>query len=258
MVALISFCVATILLIPFHLFMAGGVFWLLSAGALALGGSSRERRNLGILLVCLLVLAFTPIHTGLSTAHFFTLGLPFLFVVLLPYLFMRWQAPGEVVWRLFPKRLAWKDIFYVMIAVPLSWVIIQGYFFTLTPDLAANWPLPSPYDPDAVNRLVLGINAVGIWDELFFINTVYVLLRGIYPSWISNLAQAVVYTSVLYTMAFTGAGPIIVYCFALTQGAMYERAGVLFYVLLVHLIIDVFLVLAILSYHYPDQSFGFF
>jgi hypothetical protein len=90
------------------------------------------------------------------------------------------------------------------------------------------------------------------------VNTVYAILRGIFPARIANAAQAVVYTSVLYDMAFTGHGIWIVYLFALTQGVMYEKSRVLLYVLIVHLIVDAFLVMAILQYYYPTHSLPLF
>jgi len=136
--------------------------------------------------------------------------------------------------------------------------VIEVYFFHLTPAVPAHWPLPPEWNEAAVRRLTVGINCVGIWDELFFINTCYGLLRRLFPAWLANLGQAVVYTAVLYHMEFTGAGVVIVYLFALTQGVMYERSRVLFYVLVVHLTVDVFLVLAILQYHYPGRTPGFF
>jgi len=73
---------------------------------------------------------------------------------------------------------------------------------------------------------------------------------------VANAAQAVVYTAVLCDMAFTGIGPIVVYGFAWTQGAMFEKADNLLYVLLVHIIVDVFLFAAIVGHHYPGYSFG--
>jgi len=136
--------------------------------------------------------------------------------------------------------------------------VIELYFFHLNPGIAAHWTLPPVYDSSAVHRLVAGINLVGIWDELFFVNIVYGLLRGVFPARIANPAQAVVYTAVLQDMAFTGHGVWIVYVFALTQGFMYEKSRVLLYVLVVHLIVDLFLVLAILQWHYPGQSPGVF
>jgi hypothetical protein len=114
------------------------------------------------------------------------------------------------------------------------------------------WPLPPEPDPATLTRPFRGINAVGIWDELFFINTVYALLRSLFSYPIANALQAVVYTAVLYDMAFVGIGPILVFGFALTQGAMFERSNHLLYVLCVHLIVDLFLYRAIVLGQFPD------
>ncbi len=255
---LVAFCVATVLLIPLANFPLGLAAWALAAVLTALQRDVRVRRNLGVLLGCVLVLGFAPIHTDLSTPHFFTLGGAFLFVVLGPALFMRLRAPGEIRWRLWPTGFSLRDLIYTLISIPLAWGVIEGYFFYLNPELPTHWPLPAEYSIDAIKRLVVGINFVGIWDELFFINTVYAILRGVYPARIANPAQAVVYTSVLYDMAFTGHGIWIVYLFALTQGVMYEKSRVLLYVLIVHLIVDLFLVMAIVQYHYPTRSLPLF
>ncbi len=255
---LIAFCAATVLLIPAENFPVGLAVWVLAAILTALQPDPRVRRNLGVLLACILVLGFAPIHTNLSTPHFLTLGSIFLAVVLGPALFMRWKAPGEIRWRLWPVQFSWRDLIYTLISIPLAWGIIELYFFYLNPELPTHWPLPEVFSVDAVKRLAVGINCVGIWDELFFVNTVYAMLRGIFPARIANPAQAVVYTSVLYDMAFTGHGIWIVYGFALTQGVMYEKSRVLLYVLIVHLIVDLFLVMAILQHHYPTHSLPLF
>jgi hypothetical protein len=256
--ALVCFCAATVFLIPVKAILPGAGFWLVALFAAIRSGDAVLRRNMSVLLATLVVLTIAPINTDLSTSHFIALGVPFLIVIVGPYWFMKWKAPGAIDWRLWPRRWSWRDMIYVLISIPLSWSIIWLYFFHLNPDLATHWPMPLEYDEEAAQRLVIGINCVGIWDELFFINTVYVLLRGVYPARLANIAQAVVYTSVLYTMAFTGAGIFIVYLFALTQGVMYRQSGVLLYVLLVHLIVDVFLVLAILQYHYPERALAVF
>lgn len=251
-VALIGFAVATVLLIPLEWFAAGLIVWAATAVTVWRTGDGKLRRNMGLLLLAVLVLGFAPIHTNLDTSHFFTLGLPFFLVIAGPYLYMRYRAPGELEWRFWPREWSWRDVIYTLSSVPLSWGIIQIYFFHLNPELPTHWPLTPEHDPAAVTRLAIGINCVGIWDELFFVNTVYVLLRGLFPARWANLAQAVVYTSVLYHMAFTGWGIVIVYVFALTQGFMYEKSRVLLYVLIVHLIVDLILVLAILQYHAPN------
>ena len=126
------------------------------------------------------------------------------------------------------------------------------------PSHSTHWTLPAEVDPGAVTALFWGINGVGVWDELFFVNTVYAILRSMFSYRIANLAQAVVYTAVLYDMAFTGIGPIVVYLFALTQGAMFEESENLLYVLIVHLVVDYFLFSAIVAYHYPGYVFHAF
>jgi hypothetical protein len=252
--ALLLLCLATVLLIPLESFFAGGVVWAASALLVVTNPDSRVRRNLSLVLAAIAVLSVAPIHTGREIRHFFTLGLPFFVVVVGPYVFMKWRAPGEVEWRLLPRRFSWVDLLYALLSIPLSWSVIELYFFHLNPELPTHWPMPVPFDAGAVRRLVIGINGVGIWDELFFVNTVYALLRKVFRARIANLAQAVVYTSVLYDMAFTGWGIAIVCLFALTQGTMFERSRVLLYVLIVHVVVDIFLIMAILQYHYPDHT----
>lgn len=259
LVALILFCAATILLIPLESTFAG-----LAAAGGSLVFTLRQpdapfRLIFGVLLGCVVVLGFAPIHTGLDPGHFISLGMPFLTVVVVPWLVIRRYAPPTGLDGTFwPRGFSLRDTVYTILSVPLAWGVIELYFFHLTPEMPTHWLLPPEWNEDAVRRLTTGINCVGIWDELFFINTCYVLLRRLFPAWLSNLAQAVVYTSVLYHMAFTGAGIVIVYLFALTQGVMYERSRVLFYVLVVHLIVDVFLVLAILQHYYPGNMPSFF
>lgn len=208
-------------------------------------------------MIALLTLA--PIHTDTSTPHFLVLGGFFLAVVLVPGIVLHFTDPGVIDFKLWPKKFRRRDLFYTVISVPLAWAIIHFYFFVANPWLPTHWYLPQPYDAEAVARLVTGINCVGVWDELFFVNVVFATLRSLYDFRRANLAQAVVYTSVLYDMAFTGIGPFIVYAFALTQGSMYEGSRRLLWVLIVHLIVDAFLLEAIIHYHYAGHgSFHWF
>jgi hypothetical protein len=256
--ALAAFAVATVLLIPLEWFIPGLVVWVIALVLAWRTGDPIARRNFSLLLGCVLLLGFAPIHTNLDPKHFLTLGIPFLLVSVGPYLYLRVTSPGEVDLGFWPRKFSWRDTIYVIISIPLAWGIIELYFFYLTPDMPTHWPMPIEYEESAIRRLAIGINMVGIWDELFFINTCYVLLRPIFPHRIANAGQAVVYTSVLYHMAFTGWGLLIVPIFAWTQGAMYERSRVLLWVLIVHLIIDLILVFAILQYYYPERAFHLF
>ena len=209
------------------------------------------QRRMGSLLACIGILALAPINTNLSTAHFIALGIPFFLVIAGPALFLRRTDPGVIRFRIWPRRFRFLDVFYVLVSIPLSWLAFHFYFGVWSPEVPSHWPLPPHPDPEATLRLFIGINCVGIWDELFFVNTVYAVLRSLFAYPLANAAQAVIYTTVLYHMAFTGAGPWIVYLFAVTQGAMFEESESLLYVLVVHLIVDAFLFASILAHHYP-------
>lgn len=254
--ALVALSLATPLLIPIESYLAGIIVFLCGAALLA-RVPHELRLRMCVLFGVVLILAIAPVNTDRSNMHMLILGSFFAVVVFLPTMLLG-RRPGVIEWRFWPRQFQWLDVFYVALSIPLSWVVIRWYFFVATPELGANWPMPAEFSEEARWRLIFGINAVGIWDELFFVNTVYGIMRSCFPKGTANLAQAVVYTAVLNDMAFTGVGPIVVYVFALTQGAMYERSRCLLYVLIVHLIVDAFLVFAILQYHYPGRMFHLF
>ncbi len=131
--ALAAFCAATVLLVPLEAFVPGAVVWAIAAILTVRLREPHARRNLGVLLACVAVLAAAPIGTNLAPRHFLTLGSCFLAVVLGPYLFMRWKAPGEVRWKLWPDRLSRRDVWYTLLSFPLAWIVIQVDFFHLNP-----------------------------------------------------------------------------------------------------------------------------
>jgi hypothetical protein len=255
-VALGCFCAAAVLLIPVEAYGAGAVLWLLSLAAALRDESPAVRRRFAVLLGCIAILAAAPIHTDLSLRHFVTLGIPFAAVIVLPAAILGRTDPGTIQFRLWPHRFRWLDVGYAVISVPLAYLVIRWYFFDVNPFMPRQWPLPADPGGGAIARLFWGINGVGIWDELFFVNTVYAVLRSMFSFRVANLAQAVVYTAVLNDMAFVGIGPVLVYLFALTQGLMFEESESLLYVLIVHLVVDYFLVSLIVQGHYPGLAVG--
>lgn len=250
---LLSLLVTAVLWIALEAWLWGAPFALAFIWAGMLEPPDRRRRYLA-LAAPLLVLSFTPIATDTSDTGFLLLGACFTLVLVLPTLILWGERPRPITFAFWPKRLDRLEVFYTLLAVPLAWGAFWLYFSVLSPEVPFNWTLPPQPDNEALLRLFIGINLVGIWDELFFINIGYAVLRQLFPARTANLAQAVIYTTVLWTMAFRGIGPLFVYMFALTQGAMYERSRVLLWVLVVHLIVDYFLFQAIVQAYYPDFS----
>lgn len=250
---LASFAASIVLCIAVQNYLWGGLA-LLTTGVLLVSDEEPSlRRRMGVLLGCVLVLTFCDINTGLDNRNFLQVGLPFAAVVVAPALLLRRTDPGVIRFALWPRRFRWIDILYVVLSVPLAYFLLK-FYWSVDPIMPSHWPLPHYKDSEQTLRLIVGINAVGIWDELFFVNTSYAILRSLFGFKTANATQAVLYTCVLYDMAFTGIGPWIIYFFAWTQGLMFEESENLLYVLLVHLIVDAFLVAAILSGNYSGPG----
>jgi hypothetical protein len=249
-VLLTAFCAAAILLIPLERFILGAVCFVVAGVCVWRDPAPELRRRMGVLLLTVAILAAAPIHTSTAPVHFLTLGLPFLACVVLPALLLSRRDRGVIRYRWWPRRVRALDVFYVAISVPLAWAVLR-FYFQVNEFMPWQWPLPASVDPDAMTRLFWGINGVGVWDELFFVNTSFAILRSLFPMRVANATQAVLYTAVLSDMAFAGIGPLLVYGFALTQGAMFEESENLLYVLVVHLVVDYFLYWQIVMGHYP-------
>lgn len=211
---------------------------------------------MSVLMGCIAVLGIADINSSTETANFLRVGIPFTIVILVPFLILRKTDQGVITYRFWPKVWRKHDIIYTILSIPLAWLVLKFYWWA-TPEQYMQWTLPETPDDSQIKRLFIGINMVGIWDELFFVNTVYAVLRSLFSYRVANAVQAIVYTAVLYDMAFIGVGPIIILFFAWTQGSMFEKSESLLWVLIVHLIVDFFLVAAIVHSYYPSYGLDF-
>jgi hypothetical protein len=251
--ALVMFALATVLLIPLHQHAVGTVVWGLALFLVLRDSRAEVKRRMGTLLGCVAILAVCDINTSTTLGNFLQVGIPFALVIVLPPLVFARTDPGVIRFRFRPRKRWGRDLLYTVISIPLSWAVLK-FYWAVNPDLYRQWALSPEMGRAEVGRLFAGINLVGVWDELFFVNTVFATLRSLFCFPLANALQALVYTSVLNDMAFVGIGPLIVFCFAWTQGFMFERSDNLAFVLIVHLIVDFFLVAAILNSY--DPRFG--
>ena len=260
-VLLASFILATVLLIPAHQFIAGGIAAAVCAWLVATDPEPKLRRRFAILLGCVVLLGIIDINPSLSNENFLRLGIPFTLVIVLPAVIQHFGDRGIIRYRFWPVHWRKADVIYTILSIPLAWLVLRGYEWgnqvLFDDELFRHWTLPQEPDEGAIRRLFIGINLVGIWDELFFVNTCFALFRSLFAYRIANAMQAVIYTAVLFDMAFTGCGLVIVFLFAWTQGAMFEKSESLLWVLVVHLIVDYFLVAFIVQTYYPDYGLDF-
>ena len=93
---------------------------------------------------------------------------------------------------------------------------------------------------------------MGVWDELFFVGMTLGILRKFLNFKLANFTQSVLFASFLYELGFTSWGLIMIFVFALTQGYAFKKAESLFYVIAIHLSLDLILFLALINVHHPN------
>ena len=196
------------------------------------------------------IISTISVAADISYLNIVIMGTVLALAVILPYVGSRFVFKDHVV--RFPIRTGQKwtrlEKWYLVIVVALGYLILPLYFIGTGAYL--NWPAVSA--PDELARLFVGVNAVGIWDELFFICTCFALLRRHFPMWQANLLQAVIFVSFLWELGYKGWGPLMTFPFALLQAWTFTKTKSLTYVVCVHLIFDLVVYLVLVHAHNPD------
>ncbi len=155
----------------------------------------------------MLIVSLVSVKADISWVNFGVVGVTLGLAVLVPYLVARFiykdrriRFPWAGAWP-----WSWQQWAYLAAVLGLGWLILPFYF--ITSGVYLNWP--EVHQWDEVVRLFVGVNAVGTWDELFFIVTVFALLRRHFPVWPANLLQAIVFVSFLWELGYQSWGPLL-------------------------------------------------
>ena len=213
-------------------------------------------RDLLLVAVGMVIVSLISVKANIEWANFFTVGLVLALAVAAPYLLARFVFRERVIrfpWRAGRRWSALQWAYFGLI-LALGWLILPFYF--ITSGVYLNWP-ESVASADEIGRFFVGVNAVGTWDELFFICTVFVLFRRHLPVWQANVLQTVIFVSFLWELGYTAWGPLLTIPFALLQGFTFTITRSLTYVLIVHLLFDLVVVLTIVHARNPGM-FPFF
>jgi len=242
-------CAAAVLLFGVMIPVAGyAVLALGLAGAWLADRSGRTSRllpDLALIAVGQVIISTISLEADISYPNMALMGTVLGLAVAVPYLVSRFVYREHVIrfpWRTGRRwtRVQWM---YLLMVTFAGWLILPFYF--ISSGVYRNWP--TVVAPDEIARLFVGVNAVGTWDELFFICTVFALLRRHFPDWQANLLQSVVFVSFLWELGYQSWGPLLTVPFALIQGYTFTLTKSLTYVLVVHLIFDA-VVFAVIVY----------
>lgn len=228
-------------------------FWgwlLLLIGAFLLLFCPRQfRRDFLLVYVCLAILGITPITTDIRIPHMLYMGTLLSLAIIIPYTVSRYIYKNHLVTFRFHHGRKWfkSEIFYIFLTAVITYFLFP--FMLRETGSYLNWTI----EPGVGNLIILfiGTNALGIWDELFFVNTILGILRKYLSFPIANLTQSILFTSFLYELGFRGWAFLVVFGFALLQGYIYTKTESLFYVITIHLVADLILYLALIYLHHP-------
>jgi membrane protease YdiL (CAAX protease family) len=214
-------------------------------------------KDLLLITVGMVIVSLISVRADISWVNFFTVGIVLALAVATPYLLSRFVFKDRLIrfpWKAGRRWTALQWSYFALILF-LGWLILPFYF--ITSGVYLNWP-ESVASPDEIGRFFVGVNAVGTWDELFFICTVFVLFKRHFPMWQANLLQMVIFVSFLWELGYREWGPLLTFPFALLQGYLFAKTRSLGYVLAVHLLFDALVFLAIVHARNPDWAPIFF
>ncbi|TXK17346.1 type II CAAX prenyl endopeptidase Rce1 family protein [Homoserinibacter sp. GY 40078] len=227
-----------------------GHLLLVAAVGLAWAMDRELGADLTLIGIGIAIVSSTSVEADVSWPSFIRIGAVLGLAVATPFLLDRLLLRRKAItfpWRSRTRKTR-LEIAYLVAVPVLGWLILPFYF--IRSGTYANWPHIT--ETDELVRFFIGVNAVGTWDELFFICTCFALLRRHLPLWPANFVQATIFVSFLWELGYRSWGPFLTAPFALLQGYLFARTKSLGYVLAVHLLFDAIVFLAIVHAHNPD------
>ncbi|WP_019135557.1 CPBP family glutamic-type intramembrane protease [Cellulomonas massiliensis] len=242
-------CGSAVLLFAVHV---RPLAYLPLVAGVALGWLARRElgRDLLVVAVGMGIVSSISLEADLSDRGMAAFTVVLSSAVLVPYALSRGLFRDRTI--VFPLRTGrrWGRVqwTYLVVVLAAGYLILPWYF--LSSGAYLNWPHVTT--SDEILRLFVGVNAVGIWDELFFVCTVFALLRKHLPLWPANLLQATVFVSFLWELGYREWGPLLTVPFALVQGLTFSITKSLTYVVTVHLLFDAVVFMVLVHGHNPE------
>lgn len=206
-------------------------------------------KDMLLLYICMIILGVTPISTDISYLHIAQMGGALALTIIIPYVTSRFIYKDYLVRFRFHHGRSWykTEILYIAVTALCAYIVLP--FYLRNTGAYRNWGV----DLGTVNliRFFIGVQILGLWDELFFISTTLGIVRRYMNFHLANITQAVIMTSFLYELGFKGWGFLLIFLFSLVQGYVFRKTESLFYVITIHLTIDLILFMALVHAHYP-------
>jgi membrane protease YdiL (CAAX protease family) len=238
--------------VPLYVFLQRPLgYAMLAAGlVVALVVDRHLLRHLAVVTASLVVISTVSLAADLSDAGIARFTVVLSLALLIPWATLRFVFRDDTIrfpWRS-GRRWSRFEYTYLVVVLAVGYLLLPVYF--IGANAYRRWPAVT--EPGEIARLFVGVNAVGLWDELFFICILFALLRRHFPLWQANVLQSVVFVSFLWELGYQGWAPAFTVPFALLQGFIFQRTRSLTYIVTVHLSFDALIFMILVHAHTPQ------
>ncbi len=173
-ISIVLLSISGVILIALQIKPLGWALLILT-GASLLRADKKFSKDIFLIIVSLGILGITPINTDISVPHMILMGTTLFLAVAVPYIISRFIYQDRSVHFQWFNGRRWyaSEVVYIGLTAVVAYFLLPYYLKSTGAYL--NWPSAS--DHASIVRLFIGTNALGIWDELFFVSTVLGILR---------------------------------------------------------------------------------
>lgn len=219
----------------FSAYQVVGVLLALAGAALLPTLPKQARNYIGLVAIATLILTLTPIGTETDLVHLLLMTLGLAVTLLVPYAISHIHYKHSFIhFRLSLKKWPAQAWVMVLFAIVLTPIVLYAYFTTT--DASEAWIMESVSDKIIVFTAIM---LIGLWEEFFFVATVFGIYQKFMPVVWANIFQAVMFSGFLYQFGFTGWIVPLTIVYALYQAAVFHLHKNLLINVVIHVIVDI-------------------
>lgn len=230
--------------------------WILISLSLLIawrGIDRQARKYYFMILGSIAIMAAAPVSTSTSEDHMIALFCFGAAALAIPYVISHRIYKHPIIHFHLDFHRRWPKLEVGLAASIILLTIVFLWLFFSTTNAHTNWPLGDARD---IMIVFTWIMLIGLWEEFFFIATVFGVLQRFLPMFWANLFQAVMMTSFLYQFGFRGWIVPFVFLYSLCQGFIFYFYKNLLINVTIHFFVDLGVFLILLWQARPDLFLG--
>lgn len=226
--------------------------WILYAVAVGLTGimARQAEKYLVLVVMGIGIMSITPVSTQTTPIGMVLMGGGMFLAIALPYLISHQVYKDALIHFSLDFKRKWRpvEIGAVAFATLCTYLAMPAYFATTSG--VTHWQMG---DQAQIAIVFLAIMVIGMWEELFFVATIFGILQRYLPFFWANTIQAVLFAAFLYQIGFRDWVVINTFIYAFYQGYIFYKFKFLLCNVVIHAIVDLIVFLALFNAVFPGS-----